>query len=257
MEKLKEILAKLKLDENVFTPEVMDSIVAVFNTQLSEAKEEQGKELEEAKTEEIEAFKAEHVEGINSYLKIFVEEYTEKNKQQILETVQVKRAKDVLAKFDDIVQEFHISLKEDYVRDEEELEEYQEKYNVAVNKSIELEEELNGYKKEQLINSAAAEITVESEKSSFIKMAEKYEFEDEDTFKESIESLKENLHLFKKEDTPSDDVTVTAKPVEASTSTDDSNLEEGEVQDNQVAPLVESVTAKDDEMDRYLNILHA
>lgn len=198
---LKESL-QIQGKEDIFTDELLESLSTVFEAKILEHKqtvEDQVKvELEEANRSEIIEFKSALTDQLDEYLNYFTEKFLDDNQEQIHEDVKVKTAERVLARFNGLVNDFNIQLDESTLDQDETIDSLKEELNDAVNRKIELEEEMRIVKKQQCIQEAADDIDVSSEKATFVKLAENFDYKDEDQFKEKLTALSESVIISKK-----------------------------------------------------------
>ena len=182
---IKTLITDLKLDPAVFTEAVVDKMSVVIESQLSEAKEAVEKELSE--------YQGYLVDQLSSYLDVFVTDFTENNSELIEDSVKVKTAEKILEKFDGIVNEFNMDLKEDTIESGIENDDLKEQLNKVINEKLELQEQLQSKQVEDLISEVASEISTESKKEKFKTLAEGLSFTDESSFKEKLQTLSESI----------------------------------------------------------------
>lgn len=236
---LNTILESLKLDEEIFTDEVMGKIALVVESQSNERLQEKEAALEEKNKKEIAAFKEQLIDQLDSYLNYFVENFIKENKQQIADSVKVKTAERVLENFNNMVSDFNLSLSEEVVDQTDEINDLKEKLNKAVNENISLKEDINESNKYALILEQVQEIKIDSEKSTFAKIAENFDYKDDDSFKAKLTTLRESI--------------VTEKDEEVDEEMDDKEMEEAQDEDSEEEVKQESYTGT---MKSYLKVLN-
>lgn len=225
LEVLKESL-QIEGKEEIFTNELLESLSVVFEAKIAEHKskveEEVKAQLEEANKAEIVEFKEGLTTQLDEYLNYFVEKFLEENTEQIHDEVKVRTAERVLEKFEGLVQEFNIELDESTVSQDEEIDGLKEELNATINDKIALENEVKSFQKAQIISEESSKISIDSEKATFVKLAENFDYTDEETFKSKLGTLAESIK-----------VTEVEEKVE---------LEEQEVVESQETKLQESKT---------------
>lgn len=235
LNELQEIVESLNLDKEIFTEDVMSKIKLVVESKVNEQLEEQKQALEEENKKELSEFKENLIDQLDEYMNYFVEEFTAENKNDIIDSVKVKTAERVLENFNKMVNEFNMSLSEDTLDQSEDVDKLTESLNKTVNENIKLKKEINEANKYALILDNVMKIGTDSTKSKFSKLAESFTYEDDDSFTEKLNTLRESLT----EDTSHEEENV---------------LEESETV-NSNKTLIESSTTTDTKK-RYLNVLY-
>ena len=201
------------------------AINAKVNAEIDRLEEKYNEEL----SEEIESTKKDLVEKVDSYLNYVVEGWMEENKLAIQNGLRTEIAEDFMNKLKDLFVESHIEVPEDKVDLVDELadnvEELEAKLNESTERSIQMAEELETYKRESIIREATKDLA-ETQVEKLKSLAENVDFDDEETFAKKVAQLKESY--FAK----------TAKPQEEIVEDDD-------------APIVESTGS----MDSYLKAI--
>lgn len=224
MEKqIRELLESLEIDKEILSEKTIKKMALIFEASVNKKVTKIETKLEEQNDEALEEFKGEMVDKLDEYMNYFATEYIAENKDSIEDAVVVKTAKSVLDKFDGMVNEFNMSLDEDNLDKDEEIDDLKEQLNSHVNKSIDLENKLEESVKSQMISEVSSNIETESEKDAFIALAENFEFEDGDSYKEKLNFLKENIN------TSTEEVETLE---ESETENTDTVLEEGDENNN-------------------------
>lgn len=137
----------------------------------------------------------ETTEKLNSYLDYVVEEWMEANQIAIDSGVRADIAENFMTGLKQLFTENYIDIPEEKVDVVEELsnrvEELETSINEQIQKNIELKKSLNESKKEAVIASISENLT-DSQKLKLESLAEGVEFDSEDSYREKIETLKEN-----------------------------------------------------------------
>ena len=168
---------------------------AAVKTKLSEEIDRLETEYKQQLDEEIQATKEDLVEKVDGYLNYVVEQWMEDNKLAIQTGLRAEIAEGFMDKLKDLFVESYVEVPESKVDLVDELaeanEELEEQVNVATAKSIELAEELEGYKREAVIREASKDLA-ETQVEKLKSLAENIDFEDEDTFASKVKTIKES-----------------------------------------------------------------
>ena len=164
---------------------------AKVNAEIDRLEEKYNEEL----SEEIESTKKDLVEKVDSYLNYVVEGWMEDNKLAIQNGLRTEIAEDFMNKLKDLFTESHIQVPEDKVDLVDELadnvEELEAKLNESTERSIQMAEELETYKRESIIREAAKDLA-ETQVEKLKSLAENVDFDDEETFAKKVAQLKES-----------------------------------------------------------------
>ena len=167
------------------------AINAKVNAEIDRLEEKYNEEL----SEEIESTKKDLVEKVDSYLNYVVEGWMEDNKLAIQNGLRTEIAEDFMNKLKDLFTESHIQVPEDKVDMVDELadnvEELEAQLNDSTERSIQMAEELELYKREFIIREASKDLA-ETQVEKLKGLAENVDFEDEDTFAQKVAQLKES-----------------------------------------------------------------
>ena len=168
---------------------------AAVKTKLSEEIDRLETEYQQQLDEEIQATKEDLVEKVDGYLNYVVEQWMEDNKLAIQTGIRTEIAEGFMDKLKGLFVESYVEVPESKVDLVDELaeanEELEEQVNVATAKSIELAEELEGYKREAVIREASKDLA-ETQVEKLKSLAENVDFEDEDTFASKVKTIKES-----------------------------------------------------------------
>jgi len=167
------------------------AINAKINAEIDRLEEKYNEEL----SEEIESTKKDLVEKVDSYLNYVVEGWMEDNKLAIQNGLRTEIAEDFMNKLKDLFVESHIQVPEDKVDlvDElaENVEELEAQLNESTERSIQMAEELETYKRESIIREATKDLA-ETQVEKLKSLAENVDFDDEETFAKKVAQLKES-----------------------------------------------------------------
>jgi gas vesicle protein len=168
---------------------------AAVKQKLSEEIDRLETEYQQQLDEEIQTTKSDLVEKVDGYLNYVVEQWMEDNKLAIQTGLRAEIAEGFMDKLKDLFVESYVEVPESKVDLVDELaeanEELEEQVNVATAKSIELAEELEGYKREAVIREASRDLA-ETQVEKLRSLAENIDFEDEDTFATKVKTIKES-----------------------------------------------------------------
>jgi gas vesicle protein len=168
---------------------------AAVKTKLSEEIDRLESEYQTQLDEEVSSIKEDLVEKVDGYLNYVVEQWMEDNKLAIQTGLRTEIAEGFMDKLKDLFVESYVEVPESKVDLVDELaeanEELEEQVNVATAKSIELAEELEGYKREAVIREASKDLA-ETQVEKLKSLAESIDFEDEDTFASKVKTIKES-----------------------------------------------------------------
>jgi hypothetical protein len=173
---------------------------AAVKSKLSEEIDRLESEYATQLDEEVASIKGDLVEKVDSYLNYVVENWMEENKLAIQSGLRTEIAEGFMSKLKDVFTESYVEVPESKVDLVDELstanEELEEDFNKAVAKSIELQEELEGYQREAVIREAAKDLA-ETQVEKLKSLVESIDFEDVDVFASKVSTIKESY--FKKQ----------------------------------------------------------
>jgi hypothetical protein len=168
---------------------------AAINTKINAEIDRLEEKYNEELSEEIESTKKDLVEKVDSYLNYVVEGWMEDNKLAIQNGLRTEIAEDFMNKLKDLFVESHIEVPEDKVDLVDELadnvEELEAKLNESTERSIQMAEELETYKRESVIREATKDLA-ETQVEKLKSLAENVDFDDEETFAQKVAQLKES-----------------------------------------------------------------
>jgi len=168
---------------------------AAIKSKLSEEIDRLEAKYEEELSEEIKTTKEDLVEKVDSYLNYVVEQWIEDNKVAIESGLRTEIAEKFMTNLKDLFTESYIEVPESKVDlvDElaSEVEELEEKLNSQTGKAIEMAEELEGYKREAIIREATRDLA-ETQIDKLKSLVADVDFDDEVTFAEKVNTVKES-----------------------------------------------------------------
>ena len=192
---LKALVAEEATLSDEFKQKAETIFEAAINTKVNAEIDRLEEKYNEEVSEEIEATKKDLVEKVDSYLNYVVEGWMEDNKLAIQNGLRTEIAEDFMNKLKDLFTESHIQVPEDKVDMVDELadnvEELEAQLNDSTERSIQMAEELELYKRDFIIREFSKDLA-ETQVEKLKGLAENVDFEDEDTFAQKVAQLKES-----------------------------------------------------------------
>ena len=203
---------------------------AALKTKLSEEIDRIEDQYKNELSEEITATKAELVEKVDNYLNYVVENWMKDNKLAIQSGLRTEIAEGFMNNLKDLFTESYIEVPEskvDLVDDlSDQVAELEEQLNKQTEQSMNQSAELESLKRDSVIREACKGLA-ETQVEKLIKLAENVDFEDEESFTNKVNTLKENYFKTKTQ-----------------------NVSEEQVDDDESTPVVASGA-----MDKYLEAI--
>lgn len=190
----KDTLASLfeSMDKEVFSEEIQLKISTLFESTIAEAVAAKEVELQEANDLEMKTFKEELVVSVDQYLEHFTTNYVKENEIVVEDFAKVKLAEKVLRNFKQMVEAFNVSLSEDSVANDNEVEGLKEETNKLHNQLIEAKQTIEDIKRAALIAEASIGGT-DLQLEKFAEAAGKLDFETPELFEGKLASLLEKI----------------------------------------------------------------
>ena len=188
------------------------AVVSKLNEELERMHEDYAKALDT----EIETVKTELSEKVDDYLSYAVGQWMEKNSLQIESGIKAEMGESVLTGLKQVFVENYIDLpdeKVDLVDDlQSQLNKMESKLNESIEENVGLSKKVGGYIKNGIVTEIAEGLSL-SQKEKLVSLAEAVEFENEESFKEKVSTLRESYFSTKPEKTTvSEDVQVENAP---------------------------------------------
>ena len=188
------------------------AVVSKLNEELDRMHEDYAKVL----SEEIETVKTELSEKVDDYLTYAVGQWMEKNSLAVEAGIKAEMGESVLHGLKKVFVENYIEIpdeKVDLVDDlQSQLNNMESKLNESIEENVGLSKKVGGYIKNGIVTEIAEGLSL-SQKEKLVSLAEAVEFENEDTFKEKVSTLRESYFSTKPEKTTvSEDVQVENAP---------------------------------------------
>jgi hypothetical protein len=199
-----EDLNALVESEATLSDEFKGKAAIIFEAAITSKVSEEVDRLEESYreelAEEIARTKEDLVDKVDGYLNYVVENWMEENKLAIQSGLRTEIAEGFMGKLKDLFTESYIEVPESKVDLvdglAEQVEELEGKLNEQTGKFIEMSEELDLYKRYEVIREASRGLA-QTEVEKLTSLVKDIEFVDEDAFAEKVAIVKESY--FKKE----------------------------------------------------------
>ena len=209
-DKIKEINVKEDVDalingEDNLSEEFKAKAATIFEAaikskvgaEIDRLEEEYAKNLEEAK----EAAKSELTEKVDSYLNYVVEEWMKENELAIEKGVKGEIAEDFITGLKQLFEDHYIDIPDEKYNVLEaqatEIDELKGKLNEATSKIVDLNKEVGEQTKASIFESVSDSLA-DSEKEKFKGLVESIDYEDADSYKSKLETIKESYFVKEK-----------------------------------------------------------
>lgn len=168
-------------------------------------------EVAEDKKNEMDTFKDELTEKVDTYLNYVVEEWSKENELAIERGLKGEIAEDFISGLQQLFQDHYIDVpdeKYDVLESQsEKISELEDRLNEEIQKNVEVKEANSELVREQVISEVSEDLA-DTEVEKFKTLTSDLEFSNEDTFKEKLNTIKENYFpKVKVEENVSDDET--------------------------------------------------
>lgn len=197
---------------------------AAVVTRLNEELERMHEDYAKVLAEEIETVKSELAETVDQYLSYAVQQWAKDNELAIESGIRVEMAESMMTGLKQVFAENYIEISDEKVDlvDEmtEQLDIMEKKLNDQIEENVALVREIGGYAKNGIVSEVSEGLSL-TQKEKLAALAEAVEFEDEETYREKVATLRESYFSTKPEVTPSElteDVQVESQNVSGSMS---------------------------------------
>ena len=202
-EKIKSISVKEDVEALVegeeFSEEFKQKAAHIFEAAVkSKIRSEVERIVDETKSEkdqEIETFVEEMTEKVDNYLNYVVDEWTKENELAIERGLKGEIAEDFISGLKQLFEDHYIDVPDEKYdvleAQSEKISELEEKLNEAIQKNVEFKTSNNELVREQVILEVADDLA-DTESEKFKSLTQDVEFVDEDSFREKLDTLKEN-----------------------------------------------------------------
>jgi hypothetical protein len=145
--------------------------------------------------EEVDSFKQELAERVDDYLNYVVEQFMEENKLAVEQGLRAEITESFINGLKGLFSEHYIDIPEEKVDLVSELAEQvttlEDQLNEQINKSVELNKELNEHKKMEAIHAVCEGLT-QTQVEKVVSLAEGVDFTTQEEFVEKLEMIKES-----------------------------------------------------------------
>ena len=167
---------------------------AAIKSKLSEEVERLEENYATQLQEEVETFKTDMVEKVDGYLNYVVENWMKENEVAIHNGLRTEIAEEFMDKLQALFTESYIAVPDSKVDLVDDLAEQntslEEKLNEQTEAMIAMKEELEVYKRYEVIREAARDLA-ETEVEKLVKLSEDIDFVNEETFADKVATIKE------------------------------------------------------------------
>ena len=152
-------------------------------------------EYETKVAERVEETKSEIVEKVDAYLNYVVEEWMKENELAIEKGLRAEITEDFIGGLKTLFESHYINVpseKYDVIENQAaEIEKLKEENNKSIEKNVELNQKVGEFTREGIINDVSSDLA-ETETEKLKGLAEGIEYKDADSFRKSIETLKDS-----------------------------------------------------------------
>ena len=167
------------------------AVISRLNEELGRMHDDYAKVLEE----EIESVKNELAEKVDEYLSFATNKWAKDNALAIEHGIKTEMAESVLAGLKQVFSENFIDVPEEKVDLVDEmtgqLDTMEKKLNSQIEENVSLTNEIGGYIKNGIVNELSDGLSV-SQKEKFASLRDAVEFENEESFREKVKTIRES-----------------------------------------------------------------
>ena len=210
---MKEDVAALTEGEDLseeFKAKAATIFEASIKAKLVEEIENLESEYETKVNEKVEETKSEIVEKVDAYLNYVVEEWMKENELAIEKGLRAEITEDFIGGLKSLFESHYINVPQDKYDVIEaqtaEIEKLKEEVNSTIEKNVELNQAIGQHVRTDIINDVTSDLA-ETETEKLKGLAEGIEYKDADSFRKSVETLKNSYYpKAKASDTESNEV---------------------------------------------------
>ena len=188
------LLAGENLSEEFRTKAVVIFEAAV-NARVQSISEQIQEKLVQQFDEEVDSFKQELAERVDDYLNYVVEQFMEENKLAVEQGLRAEITESFINGLKGLFSEHYIDIPEEKVDLVSELADQvtflEDQLNEQINKSVDLNKELNEHKKMEAIHAVCESLT-QTQVEKVVSLAEGVDFTTQEEFVEKLEMIKES-----------------------------------------------------------------
>jgi hypothetical protein len=168
---------------------------AAVNARVQSISEQMQEKLVQQFDEEVDSFKQELAERVDDYLNYVVEQFMEENKLAVEQGLRAEITESFINGMKNLFNEHYIDIPEEKVDLVSELAdkvtELEDQLNEQINKSVDLNKELNEHKKMEAIHAVCESLT-QTQVEKVVSLAEGVDFTTQEEFVEKLEMIKES-----------------------------------------------------------------
>ena len=168
---------------------------AAVNARVQSISEQMQEKLVQQFDEEVDLFKQELAERVDDYLNYVVEQFMEENKLAVDVGLKAELTESFIDGMKNLFAEHYIDIPEEKVDLVSELADQvtslEDQLNEQINKSVELNKELNEHKKMEAIHAVCESLT-QTQVEKVVSLAEGVDFTTQEEFVEKLEMIKES-----------------------------------------------------------------
>ena len=148
-----------------------------------------------AREQEMDTFKDELTEKVDTYLNYVVDEWTKENELAIERGLKGEIAEDFISGLKQLFEDHYIDVPDEKYdvleAQSEKISELEEKLNETIQKNVELSDVKTGLVREQVISEVSEDLA-DTEIEKFKELTKDVEFDNEASFREKLDTLKES-----------------------------------------------------------------
>ena len=148
-----------------------------------------------AREQEMDTFKDELTEKVDTYLNYVVDEWTKENELAIERGLKGEIAEDFISGLKQLFEDHYIDVPDEKYdvleAQSEKISELEEKLNETIQKNVELSDVKTGLVREQVISEVSEDLA-DTEIEKFKELTKDVEFDNETSFREKLDTLKES-----------------------------------------------------------------
>ena len=148
-----------------------------------------------AREQEMDTFKDELTEKVDTYLNYVVDEWTKENELAIERGLKGEIAEDFISGLKQLFEDHYIDVPDEKYdvleAQSEKISELEEKLNETIQKNVELSDIKTGLVREQVISEVSEDLA-DTEIEKFKELTKDVEFDNEESFREKLDTLKES-----------------------------------------------------------------
>ena len=148
-----------------------------------------------AREQEMDTFKDELTEKVDTYLNYVVDEWSKENELAIERGLKGEIAEDFISGLKQLFEDHYIDVPDEKYdvleAQSEKISELEEKLNETIQKNVELSDVKTGLVREQVISEVSEDLA-DTEIEKFKELTKDVEFDNEESFREKLDTLKES-----------------------------------------------------------------